>query len=53
MKLSQIESELFNNHGVIIQNTNQQTEAIEANIDAIKRRSNALKEEIAIEQEKL
>ncbi|MCM3256984.1 phage tail tape measure protein [Paenibacillus lautus] len=52
MKLSQIESELFNNHGVIIQNTNEQTEAIDANIDAIKRRTNALKEEISIEQEK-
>ncbi|WP_431785778.1 phage tail tape measure protein [Paenibacillus lactis] len=51
-KLSQIEDELFNRHGVIIQSTNDQTEAIDKNTDAIKRRLDILKDELDIEREK-
>lgn len=52
MRLANIESELANQHGVVMKSVTDQTNAVDVNTQAIISRTEALRDEIKAEQEK-
>ena len=52
MKLANVESELANQHGIVMKSMDDQTNAVDINTQAIIDRTNALRDEIKAEQEK-